>query len=334
MDTDHQLFLYSVAPVLIEFSQPNVTVRTTPVHMPLLNALQAQIAFPTWARHDRINIFWSPRHHLPLLSGRPTVVTIHDMVWKRHGQTMVRLGRMIEQLLMPKSLRKAQGVIAVSRATAQDIIAFYPDVAQKIVVIPGATSLQEIAPGSDELPTQPYMLFVGTMEPRKNLNAVLDAYRLLLDSGVTTHRLVIAGNLGWKNEETHLKLEREPLTTYVDLSGKVPDEHLVALYRGADFVVAPSLYEGFGLVVLEAMGFGKPVITANTSSLPEVAGDAALLVDPTSIQDIEIAMRALIENRDLHAQLSRDGVERARDFSWERAAEDTLNVLLDVAGDP
>jgi glycosyltransferase involved in cell wall biosynthesis len=300
----------------------------------MLNALHAQAAFPAWARHDRINIFWSPRHHLPLLSGRPAVVTIHDMVWKRHGQTMVRLGRMIEQLLMPLSLRRAQAVIAVSHATAADIVAFYPEIEDKIVVVPEATSLQDITPGSQELPAQPYMLFVGTMEPRKNLNAVLDAYRLLLDSGVTTHRLVVAGNPGWKNAEIHLKLQREPFTTNVDLCGKVSDEHLVALYRGADFVVAPSLYEGFGLVVLEAMAFGKPVITADTSSLPEVAGDAALLVDPTSLQAIEIAMRALIENRDLHERLSRDGIERARQFSWERAAEDTLNVLLSVAGRP
>jgi glycosyltransferase involved in cell wall biosynthesis len=244
---------------------------------------------------------------------------------------MVRLGRLIEQLLVPRSLGKAHRVIAVSHATAEEIITFYPQVEKKIVVIPEATSLQDIAAESDELPTQPYMLFVGTMEPRKNLNAVLDAYRLLLEAGTTTHRFVIAGNLGWKNEDIHQKLEREPFTTCVDLLGKVSDARLVALYQGADFVVAPSLYEGFGLVVLEAMGFGKPVITANLSSLPEVAGNAALLVDPTNVPDIEIAMRTLIKDRDLHERLSRDSVERAKDFSWDRAAENTLKVLLDVA---
>jgi glycosyltransferase involved in cell wall biosynthesis len=171
--------------------------------------------------------------------------TVHDMVWKRHGETMVRLGRLIEQLLMPKSLRKARRVIAVSHATAEDIVTFYPEIDRKIVVIPEATSLHDVAPDSQQPPAQPYMLFVGTMEPRKNLNAVLDAYRSLLDSGVTTHRFVIAGNPGWKNENIHLKLKREPFSTYVDLRGKVTDEHLVRLYGGADFVVAPSLYEVF-----------------------------------------------------------------------------------------
>jgi glycosyltransferase involved in cell wall biosynthesis len=257
-------------------------------------------------------------------------VTIHDMVWKLHGETMVRLGRLVEALLMPSSLRKADRIIAVSEATAQSIVAFYPDVEAKITVIHEASSLQHLRPSDEPCPQQPYMLFVGTIEPRKNLENILRAFRSLIAAGGDTHRMVIVGNVGWKNENIHRLLRDVTLSSRVVLLGHVPNERLVALYRGADFVVAPSLYEGFGLVVVEAMGFGKPVITANVSALPEVAGDAAILVDPTDVGAITAAMHRLINDRDLHKDLARRSLTKAKAFSWDRTAAETLSVLLDA----
>jgi glycosyltransferase involved in cell wall biosynthesis len=327
ISSPNELFLYGFHPLEFEPEAPNVRVRRADRQLPLMSTPYSQSMFALWARQDAVDVFWSPRHHLPLLTSAPTVVTIHDMVWKRYGKTMVRMGRLIETLLMPASLHKARRVIAVSQATADDIVAFYPDVANKIIVIPEASSLEQIQSSEDACPAPPYMLFVGTVEPRKNLESILRAFRSLIKTRAGSHRLVIAGNPGWKNESVHLLLQEPELASRIDALGTISDERLVSLYQSADFVVAPSLYEGFGLVVVEAMGFGVPVITANTSSLPEVAGNASILVDPTDVDAIADAMRRLIEDRDLHRELSRRGLNRSKLFSWDRAADETLKVL-------
>jgi glycosyltransferase involved in cell wall biosynthesis len=332
INSPNEFFLYGFRPLALDFDTTNVRVRHADRQLPLMSNPHSQSMFALWAREDCIDVFWSPRHHLPLLTHVPTVVTIHDMVWKCHGKTMVRMGRLIEALLMPASLRKARRVIAVSEATAGEIIAFYPEVEEKISVIAEASSLDQMHPGKEACPAQPYMLFVGTVEPRKNLENILRAFRSLIETGAGSHRLVVAGNPGWKNEGVHRLLEEPALASRVDVLGKVSNERLVSLYQSADFLVAPSLYEGFGLVVLEAMGFGVPVITANVSSLPEVAGDASILVDPTDVDAIAKAMGCLIEDRDLHRQLSQRGLDRSTLFSWDRASDETLEVLEEAVG--
>lgn len=326
--SDLELCLYSHQP----FNVPDVPVhviRHGNLSLSALASLFAQYRFPRWAYQDQVDIFWSPRHHLPLFSSAPSVLTIHDLVWRKAPQSMIQLGRLIEILLMPPSLRKAQAIIAVSEATRDDLIEYQPGIGNRIKVIPEAPFSVDSAHQAGAIRGD-YMLFVGTFEPRKNISGILHAFRQLLADGMTSHRLVLAGNPGWKSDIAG-QLNELGLTDRVTLAGQVSQTQLEALYRGCDFVVQPSHYEGFGLTVLEAMTFGKPVITSNISSLPEVAGDAALLVDPNSTNDIAEAMRKLITDEELYSTLAGRTQAQAGRFSWDQAAMDTLAVFDRVA---
>ncbi len=285
------------------------------------------------SRINGCDVFWSPRHHLPIaLGGIPTVVTIHDLIWRTAPQTMERGRRFLEAALMRQAVRRADRIIAVSESTRNDLVAAFPSAQGKTTVIPLAASLPPASPASPV--SRPYILFVGTMEPRKNLVRVIDAFAQLLASGDMSHDLLVAGNPGWRNSEERKRLRDPSLGARLKHVGHVDDDTLAQLYSGADFVVAPSLYEGFGLQVLEALSFGKPVITSNISSLPEVAGDAAILVDPFSVVQIRTAMQRLIEDRHLHQELSERASRWAARFSWRDTITKTVQVISAALGSP
>jgi len=170
---------------------------------------------------------------------------------------------------------------------------------------------------------------VGTIEPRKNLETALAAYRTLKEGGAA-HRLVIAGKKGWLYRGFFRRLREEGLEGEVVFLGFVPDDDLPPLYGGADLFLFPSLYEGFGLPPLEAMACGAPVICSDSSSLPEVVGDAALLVPPLEVRAWAEALRRLLGDADLRADLQARGLARAREFSWARAARATVEVYQQV----
>jgi len=175
----------------------------------------------------------------------------------------------------------------------------------------------------------PYILYVGALESRKNLPRLLEAYTLLRQWS-TGWRLVIVGARKWKSSPIFETVQRLQLESHVTFTGYVADEHLPALYAGADLFAFPSLYEGFGLPVLEAMACGTPVVTSNSSSLPEVAGDAALLVDPYNVDEIAAAMRRILEDTNLAQELRMHGLARAAQFTWERTARETIEVYEKV----
>ena len=266
--SDHKWFLYG------GHTQDNAWLDLESVHWRTyhssysgLNLLLAQANFQNWARKDQLDVFWSPRHHLPLLlRSIPCVLTIHDCVWHQRPDTM-QLHRLItERLLTPASLRLASKIIAVSKATEADLVSFYPTLQPKIHVIHEASSLHPIDSSSALRP--PYMLFVGTVEPRKNLQRCLQALAKLKATNSELPHLVIAGGRGWKMEPIHRSVTALGLQQQVEYVGTADDAELTALYAGCDFLVFPSLYEGFGLPIIEAMLFGKPVITSNISSMP------------------------------------------------------------------
>ena len=326
-------FLYSYHPIRFDAHSHNVRIRSASKTYPLVSTPFAQTVFSHWAKCDGIDVFWSPRHHLPLVQRTaPSVVTVHDLVWKAQPRTMIRMGRLTEQILMPPSLRKAARVITDSASTADELKNHFPNVAGKIRVVPLAPTYfdaAETAPTSGD----DFILFVGTIEPRKNLPRLIEAYRLLRAGGTTTHRLVIAGGQGWKDATIVQNLQSEDVAPYVDVLGRVSDAQLASLYARCAYLVLPSLYEGFGLPILEAMAFGKPVITSNLSSMPEVAGDAALLVDPLNVQDLSRSMALLLDDRKLYCELSRRARAHANRFTWDRTAQETLAVLEEAATD-
>jgi glycosyltransferase involved in cell wall biosynthesis len=175
-------------------------------------------------------------------------------------------------------------------------------------------------------------LFVSTIEPRKNLPGLLQAYRKLLDDYKRPEGLVLAGSRGWLSEEVYDTVKALNLDDRVRFVGRVPSEDLLYLYNAAQLLVHPSFYEGFGLPPLEAMTCGTPIIASNVSALPEVVGDAAILIDPHDVEGLTVAMWRVLTDQDLRASLAAKGLKRAKMFSWQRAAQETLDLYRRVVG--
>ena len=222
-----------------------------------------------------------------------TVLTVHDIVHVLFPQTMNLPTLVAERLLMRRSIRRADYVIVDSISTASGIQEHYQVEPTKIgVVYPGGPTFSEHihSPVFDDenLPGK-YFLFVGTLEPRKNLKAILEAFALLDAEGEDAH-LVVVGNIGWKTKDVMSLLKEHRYRSRIHFTGYVDAARLFFIYRNALCLLYPSLYEGFGFPILEAMTYGVPVLTSNVSSMPEVAGDAALLVDPNNVEGLADAM--------------------------------------------
>lgn len=326
-----KLFLYSDRPLQPDYAHlPGARIRHGRCSGSMVSSLFAQFMFPRWARWDQIDVFWSPRHHLPLAMPKdiPCVVTIHDLVWKRHPGTMSRRGRWLERLLMPWAMRRSERIIAVSNHTGADIAELFPSESRKVTCIyPGQPEISEYIEPRDE--SSRYVLFVGTNEPRKNLHTLLKAWGALPQSTLAGARLKLAGGDGWGDDPRN-QLGQLGIAGSVDLLGWVDDDQLATLYAGATALVMPSWYEGFGLPLLEAMAYGVPAITANNSAMPEVIGDAGILVDAASVQELSGAISNVLEDSKLRASLSERAIARAGTFCWDRASVETLEVLESV----
>jgi glycosyltransferase involved in cell wall biosynthesis len=260
--------------------------------------------------------------------GSKLVMTIHDLVPLVVPQHHTVSYRVYFRRVLPYLVAQCDGVIAVSRATSDDIGRLLKPAQERLHVVPNAARWP-CTPEDQILPKGPYLLAVGTVEPRKNLRrtveAFLEAKRQLPD---LPDRLLIAGGRGWgKSGIDRLLKDHE---ADVEWLGYVSDERLEDLYRRAKALVYPSLYEGFGLPVVEAMNLGCPVITSDRSSLPEVAGDAALCVDPESGAAIADAIRRLLTDAELRDELAVKGLRQASRFSWDRCAEETVAVYRQV----
>jgi glycosyltransferase involved in cell wall biosynthesis len=278
-------------------------------------------------------LFHATEHLLPYLRQAPTVLTVHDLIFERLPEHHKVMNRIYLRQAMPLFCRRATAIIAVSESTRRDLVALYGLPSTKIVVIPEAAaphfrpqSVEQIARVRARFTLPPrYLLTVGTIEPRKNLSRLVNACGPLFRDG-SVDALVIVGGRGWLTEEFFAHLERSPWRERVILPGYVPDEDLPAVYAGAALCVQPSLYEGFGLPVLEAMACGAPVCAADTTSLPEVGGDAARYFPPTDTVAMTEAMHAVLDDASLAAELRLRGFKRAAQFSWERTASETLDL--------
>src|SRR2546428_5502008 len=275
------------------------------------------------------------------LPGPRTVMTLHDAGPWRYGSALTLHGRLYFRILLSRGTRTCSRIITVSKHAKGEIVYFLGEHRlSKVVVIPEPARAEFALPCSEdfkrevrtrfELPDR-YLLAVSTVEPRKNLITLLDAYVLLRkELGASCPQLVIVGRKGWNNEDI-LKYMTD-LEGAVQFPGHISDEELIALYQMATCLIFPSLYEGFGLPVLEAMTAGCPVITSTTSALPEVAGDAALLVDPLNAQEIATAVQRVLQDEDLRRRMVHDGQRRAASFSWEETARMTREVYIMAAG--
>jgi glycosyltransferase involved in cell wall biosynthesis len=231
-------------------------------------------------------------------------------------------------------LRRVDAIITDSECSQRDIAHYLQVPKEKITVTMLAAarhfrvlSQAESAPALARAGVAPpYILYVGSLEPRKNLLRLLEAYRLVREWSPRWGLVIVGARNAWKSTPVAAAVERYGLQDNVTFTGYVPDEDLPALYNGAGLFCFPSLYEGFGLPVLEAMACGAPVVTSNTSSLPEVAGEAALLVDPYDVEAIAAAMQRVLSEPELAEDLRRRGLARAAEFTWERTARETIAV--------
>ncbi|MBO6658525.1 MAG: glycosyltransferase family 4 protein [Pseudomonadales bacterium] len=327
--SEHEWYLYSDRPILSELPKAqNVNIRVGNAQGGTPGSLRwAQWQYVKWARSDGIDVFWSPRHHLPLLLPKEirSVVTIHDLVWKRYPETMQRKNFWLEKLLMSPSIRMSDRIICVSDFTFKEINHFYPNATDRCVVIhEAADNLTSPAEG-EKVPEAPYLLFVGTMEPRKNLKTLLEAYAELKAKEVP--QLLIVGADGWGSLKIENLVRDLNIANRVAILGYVTESELNDLYRNAKCLLMPSLYEGFGLPALEAMNHGTPVIYSENTSLAEVVGPGGIPVNPTLQSDISQAIRS-IAKKEVRDKLSQLAVAQSSKFSWKTAANQTLEVLI------
>lgn len=308
----------------------------------LSRAVWEQVCLPALVRKHEIDILHGLGHVLPLAKPRQRkyVVTIHDLTYWTHPAQHTRSRRTFMKLLIPPSLRRADAILAVSATTARDIRARFPYIPSSRTTVAHEGVGEAFKPSRRaESPavlrtlgiTRPYLLFVGTLEPRKNIGELITAFASLADD-FPRHSLVLAGGKGWMYDSIFTQIRELGLESRTILPGYVPSEDLPALYAAADAFVYPSLYEGFGLPVLEAMASGCPVITSRAGSLPEIAGDAARFFTPGARgrASLATALREVL-SRPAHRQaLARKGLRRAKTFTWERTARLTKAVYEEL----
>ena len=330
--THGQFTADALSPALCTLPRANVPLDVRPWRMGVWLAHALGFSF------DRIlpavDVFHATEHLLPPLKKAKTVFTLHDLVFKLFPEYHLPLNHWFLTSAMPHFLRRADAIIAVSECTKRDAIQFYNVPPEKISVIYEGVN-PTLKPITDPsciaearvryARNKPFLLFLGTIEPRKNIPALVDALQILRGRGLP-HRLLIAGRKGWLFEGVFDHVRRTGMETQVDFLDYVADQDLPALFAACDAFVFPSLYEGFGLTPLEAMACGAPVVCSNTSSLPEVVGDAALLVNPRDVGEIAAAVERVVTDAALRNELRAKGFAQAAKFSWERAARETLAV--------
>jgi glycosyltransferase involved in cell wall biosynthesis len=301
-----------------------------PTQRPAVRFVWEQAIQPWVLRREDIDLLHSPALVGPILGGRPFVVTVHDLSYHYYPEAFRAANRGYLALFGRHSVRRARRVIAVSQSTKDDLVRHYGLPAARVdVVYHGVDEAFRPLPAADVaafcarqgLPER-FLLFVGTLEPRKNVTRLVEAYARLPQ---TCPQLVLVGGKGWFYEEVLRRVEELGLGSRVHLAGYVPAEDLPYWYNAAEVLVYPSLYEGFGLPPLEAMACGTPVISSTSSSLPEVAGDAGLLVDPVDVDALASAMERVLRDAGLRAQMRSAGLRRAKLFTWEAAARQTVD---------
>jgi glycosyltransferase involved in cell wall biosynthesis len=281
-----------------------------------------------------IDLFHSPDFTLPpTRRGTRTILTVHDLSFVRDPGSAMPVLRAYLNQVVPRSVARADLVLADSQATRADLVELYGADPHKIEVLYSGVN-EAFQPVRDPVRLEavrakyglgggPFILAVGTLQPRKNYVRLIQAFATLPGRGDL--RLVIAGGKGWLFDEIFTEVERLGLGGRVIFPGFAADEDLPALYSAASVLAYPSIYEGFGLPILEAFACGTPVVTSTASCLPEVAGEAALMAPPTDVDALRDALRRVLEDADLSLKLVAAGRERAKQFSWQKAAEELLN---------
>jgi glycosyltransferase involved in cell wall biosynthesis len=299
--------------------------------------LWSQLWLPLRLRAVPIDVFFAPAHYSPRFYNGPLVVTVHDVSYFYYPSEFLKKDLFKLRNWTKYSVDRARKVIAVSKTTKKDIIHWYGlDDAMVEMVYNGFEKPDAKPTGSDALSRlglkkNGYLLYVGTIQPRKNIATAVKALKRLNDAG-NSLKLVVTGRKGWLYKDLYALVDELSLHDDVLFTGYLPDEDVAALYKSALCFVMPSFYEGFGIPILEAMSYGCPVIASIQSSLPEIGGDACLYFDPDREQELSEKIIQLRDNAELRKELIGLGKKRVAGFSWDSCAERTLAVLTAAAG--
>ena len=279
-------------------------------------------AYVAWMRLANCDVVFGANYFLPRLHSaiaKRRVITIHDLTYKRHPELLQKETLHNLSAHMQREIAMADAIVCVSESTRRDLLHYYQVDPSRAITIHSGLAMPSSYLPVEGLPKR-YVLFVSTIEPRKNLGVLLDAFERIRDYDGS---LVIVGKVGWKSESLVPRLRGKRIVhlDYLDAP------RLATVYRDADAFVLPSIYEGFGFPLLEAMAHGVPSIASQTSSLPEIGGDAALYFDPMDSHELEAQLRRVLSDNALRTTLAERGRARAAEFSWQRAGEQTLNVV-------
>lgn len=324
-------------PAAKEFNFPNVHILRTKIPNKLFSLLERIFHYPKLDtllkkrfKLAKLDYFFSPHLNFTSLSGDTKhIITIHDLTFELFPNFLTFKQRLWHRFLTPKNqCHNANLILTPSENTKRDIANLYHVEGQKISVLyPGLSNIYKretpVVTNKYNLPSK-FILFLGTIEPRKNLDSLVEAFEIF-SKKFPDYKLVIAGGSGWKN---NLSLyQKNPKIIYI---GYVEETDKPNLYRSASVFVYPSFYEGFGFPVLEAMSVGLPVVTSNRSSLPEIASDAALFVNPNRPEEIAFALEQILTSPKYASELSEKGKQKAKNFNWDNAAKNFLNVLNSI----
>ncbi|MBN1494982.1 glycosyltransferase family 4 protein [Candidatus Peregrinibacteria bacterium] len=332
-DKENQYVLYTSKPVHEFESHPNVLVKII-----TKKSFLWHLAVLKHSYKENVQVFFSPTSYIIPALHNPqkikVVMTVHDLVAFLFPEIHNKKALFTERVFLKKALGKASRVFAVSLNTKRDLITqfFIPN--ELVSIVHNAASNNFKVMPHEELKDfkrknnlpEKFIFAAGTLEPRKNFTMLIRCFAQILKE-FPDYKLIIAGSKGWYYDEIFTTAEELKLEDKVKFLGYVTEEELIKLYNLAEIFVYPSLYEGFGIPPLEAMKCGCPVITSNTSSLPEVAGDAAIKINPKKEKELTEAITKLLKNSDLKKELTRRGLEQCQKFSWEKSAQEAVKLF-------
>jgi glycosyltransferase involved in cell wall biosynthesis len=337
-DFDYHVFLSDVH-AREHFDSLHLVQSRLHTDKPIIRILWEQFIQPRALRACRANLLHALAFAGPLQISIPWIVTIYDLSFMKFPQSFNLLNRFYLNHVVSNSLRRADRAIAISESTKRDLVSLFGVAPDKIRVIQCGVdaSFQPAADSNDveqlraryPLPEN-FILYVGTIEPRKNIVRLLRAFARAKRKAHLPHSLVLVGARGWKYAQVDRVIAQEGIADAVIFTGYAPPRELPSWYRAADLLVYPSLYEGFGLPPLEAMASGTPVVTSNASSLPEVVGDAALMVSPEDERGLADAIVRALTDRTLREEMIAHGLAQSKKFSWQRTARETTALYREV----
>ncbi|MDD5341329.1 MAG: glycosyltransferase family 1 protein [Patescibacteria group bacterium] len=336
-ENEYYLFLYDHKIKVNEFQQENVKI----IYFPGLENIGK---IPFFYRHwflphvlklYKLDVYHNPANIIPLCYFRKSVITIHDLAIYKNADWFPDHQYFTKSVTIPFSIRKAKKIIAVSESTKNDLIKFFKVKPGKIEVIyEGVEDFNQLVIDETKIKPElkvakPYFLYLGTLEPRKNLVRLIEAFNEFQKEN-KDFKLILAGKTGWKYEPIFETISRLKLQNKVISVGYINKEEKIYLLRNSFAFVFPSLYEGFGLPILEAMNLGVPIVTSNIASIPELVIDNAVLADPYSVGSIRDALFRITKDNQLREKLTKKGRGIAQNFTWENCAKKTIEVYKSI----